>query len=397
MWSLDPTVHHLNHGSFGAVPVPVQAARLRWMEEWERRPTGFVYDTMNQILDAARAEVAAFVGSRPENLVFVRNASTGIASVIRSLEPRLGPGDEVVTTSHDYNAVRQMLVYGAERAGFRLVVADVPYPVSDRRQVTEAVLSAVTSRTRLAVIDHISSPTGVVYPIEDIVAALEPDVPVVVDGAHGPGQVPLDLTALGASWYAGNLHKWVCAPRGTAILHTRSDRIEETHPVVISHGWNDPGAKSRYHALFDWLGTDDFTAWLAAPEAIRVVGGSVAGGWPEVMRRNHELVLAARDLLGDRLGMEPTAPDDMVGSMVSFPMPDLDRPASGMSPLTFELLEAGFEVPVMVWPTWPRHVLRVSAHLYNDLDEYAALAETLSGLVGRREPRPLPASGPPPG
>jgi isopenicillin-N epimerase len=382
VWSLDPAIRHLNHGSFGAVPVPVQEVRRRWLDQWERRPTGFVYDTMQPALDEARSKVAGFVGGSADGLAFVRNASTGIASVVRSFEPRLGPGDEILTTSHDYNAVRQTLAYTADRTGARVVVADVPYPIADRADVIEAIVTAVGPRTRLAVVDHISSPTGVVFPIEDIVAALEPDVPVVVDGAHGPGQVPLDLDTLGASWYAGNLHKWVCAPRGSAFLHTRADRLDETHPVVISHGWNDPRAVNRYHALFDWLGTDDMTAWLAAPEAIRVIGEARPGGWPEVMRRNHELALSARDLICARLGQEPSAPDDMVGSMASFPMPDLEEPASGMSPLTFELLREGFEVPVVIWPEWPRHVLRISAHLYNELDEYEALAKTLSGLAG---------------
>ena len=382
MWSLDPAVHHLNHGSFGAVPVPVQEARQRWLDEWEKRPTGFIYDTMQAALDRARGDVAAFVGGSVGGMAFVRNASTGIASVVRSMESRLGPGDEILTTNHDYNAIRQTLAFTAERTGARLVVADVPYPLSDPGEVTEAVLGAAGARTRLAVVDHISSPTGLVLPIAEIVAALEPDVPVIVDGAHGPGQVPLDLEALGASWYAGNLHKWVCAPRGAAFLHTRSDRTAHTYPVVISHGWNAPDTANRYHSLFDWLGTDDMTPWLAAPEALRVVGSLEPGGWPALMRRNRELALAARDLISDRLGMDQSAPDEMVGSMASFPMPALKGHAHGMSPLTFDLLEAGFEVPVVVWPEWPRQVLRISAHAYNELSQYAALADVLSGLVG---------------
>lgn len=382
MWSLDPAVHHLNHGSFGAVPVPVQEARRRWLDEWEARPTGFVYDRLQSALDEARADVAAFVGAPVAGFAFVRNATTGVASVVRSFESELGPGDEILTTSHDYNAVRQTLVFTAQRTGARVVVADVPYPLHSPSQVTETVLAAVTPQTRLVLLDHISSPTGLIFPIEEIVSALEPEVPVVVDGAHGPGQVPLDLDALGASWYTGNLHKWVCAPRGAGFLHTRADRIDRTYPVVVSHGWNDYTAANRYHALFDWLGTDDMTPWLAAPEAIRAVGALEPGGWPALMKRNHELVLAARDLICDRLGWEASAPDSMVGAMASFELPDLTGPPiAGMAPLSGTLLEAGFEVPVVVWPEWPRQVLRVSAHAYNEIDEYAALADVLSGLV----------------
>ncbi len=391
MWSLDRSIHHLNHGSFGAVPVPVQEARRRWLDEWERATTAFVFEQMQPALDRARQVVADFVGGSPDGLAFVRNATTGVASVVRCLEPTFGPGDEIVTTSHDYNAVRQTLAFSAERTGARLVVVDVPFPLSDPDEVTEAVLAAVGPRTKLAVIDHISSPTGLVFPAADIVAALEPEVPVLVDGAHGPGQVALDLTALGASWYTGNLHKWVCAPKGSAFLHTRSDWIDRTFPVVISHGWNDRTAPSRYHALFDWLGTDDMTPWLVAPEAIETVGSLEAGGWPAVMKRNHELALAGQSVLCERLSLEAPAPPEMVGSMASVILPDLGGPPiSGMSPISGELLSLGFEVPVMVWPEWPRQVLRISAHHYNRLDEYGALADALSRLVAGTAPPPPP-------
>ena len=351
MWSLDESIHHLNHGSFGAVPIPVQEARRRWLDEWERATTAFVFERMQPALDRARQVVADFVGGSPDGLVFVRNATTGIASVVRSLEPTFGPGDEIVTTGHDYNAVRQTLAFSAERTGARVVVVDVPFPLSDPAEVTQAVLAAVGLRTKLVVIDHISSPTGLVFPVGDIVSALEPEVPVLVDGAHGPGQVAVDLRALGASWYTGNLHKWVCAPKGSAFLHTRSDWIDRTFPVVISHGWNDRTAPSRYHALFDWLGTDDMTPWLVAPEAIETVGSLEGGGWPAVMKRNHELALAGQSVLCERLGLAAPAPPEMVGAMASVILPDLGGPPiSGMSPLSGELLGLGFEVPVLVWP-----------------------------------------------
>ncbi len=387
-------MRHLNHGSFGAVPVSVQEARKRWLDEWEKATTAFVFEQMQPALDRARQAVADFVGGSPSGLAFVRNATTAVASVVRSLEPTFRPGDEIVTTSHDYNAVRQTLVFSAERTGARVVVARVPFPISDPAQVTEAVLGAVGPRTKLAVIDHISSPTGIVYPIADIVAALEPDVPVVVDGAHGPGQVPLDLVALGASWYTGNLHKWVCAPKGAAFLQTRADWTDRTYPVVISHGWNDRTAPNRYHALFDWLGTDDMTPWLVAPDAIEAVAAEDPDGWPGVMRRNHELALAAQAVLCERLGLDAPAPPEMVGSMASVILPDLGGPpVSGMSPLTGELLALGFEVPVTVWPEWPGQVLRISAYLYNRLEEYRMLADALARLsdraAGTAPPPPL--------
>lgn len=351
----------------------------------------FVTETLPAAINDARAEVASFVGASPDGFAFVRNASMAIASVVRSVECQLQPGDEIVTTSHDYNAVRQTLEYSAQLTGARVVVARVPYPISGPQEVIDSILDAVGPRTRLAVVDHIASPTGLVFPIAEIVAALEPEVPVLVDGAHGPGQVPLHIDRLGASWYAGNLHKWVCAPKGAAFLQTRPDRRETTFPVVISHGWSDSTAENRYRALFDWLGTDDFTPWLAAPEAIRVVGSLDPGGWPAVMERNHLLAVAAREVVGTRLEVDPPAPVSMMGAMASLPLPDNpETPVAGLSPLSGHLLKSGFEALVMPWPEWPRQVLRLSAHLYNDLDEYRFLAETLSELVARTSPPPLP-------
>lgn len=386
MWALSPDVHHLNHGSFGAVPTEILAKQDAWRRRWEANTTGFIMEEVQPALDRARVAVASFLEADPAGLVFVRNATSGVASVVRSMEHTLHPGDELLTTSHDYNAIRQTLEFTADRSGAKVVVPDVPFPLETPAQVTEAVLSAASDRTRLAVIDHITSPTGVVYPIEEIVAALEPDVPVVVDGAHGPGQVPLDLGRIGASWYTGNLHKWTCAPKGAAFLHSRRDRIDETVPIVISHGWNAeiPDGRSRYWALFDWLGTDDMTQWLVVPDALRLLGSLEAGGWPALMKRNHDLVVEGRDVICERLGLEAPVPDEMVGTMAAIALPDQSGPDRGeaLSPLNFELLDRGFETLVMIWPQWPNQVLRVSAHHYNTRDEYQALAETLSGLIG---------------
>jgi isopenicillin-N epimerase len=385
MWSLSPDIHHLNHGSFGAVPVPVQEARASWLRRWESATSRFIFEEFSSVIESARGEVAAFVGASTGGFAFVRNATTGIASVVRSIEPWFGPGDEIIVTSQTYNAVRQTVEFSASRTGATVVQVAIPFPIERHDQVVEAILTSVGPRTKLAVIDHISSPTALVFPLGDIVSELEPEIPVLVDGAHGPGQVPLNLEALGASWYTGNLHKWVCAPKGAAFLSTRVDRVDETFPVVISHGWNTPMVRgqSRYHALFDWLGTDDMTPWLTAPEAIRCVGAMVPGGWPEVMARNHDLVIAGRDAICESLGIGHPAPDDMVGSMAAIPLPNgVGEPLPNLlSPLTDRLLEAGFETLVYPWPEWPLQVIRISAHLYNSLDEYEKLAAVLSELV----------------
>jgi isopenicillin-N epimerase len=379
-------MHHLNHGSFGAVPLEVQARQIEWRARWEANTTGFILNEYTDALDVARQELANFVGAAPAGLVFVRNASQGVASVIRTIEPQLKPGDEIVTTDQDYNAVRQTLEFSAATRGTRVVVAEVPFPIESPDQVLNSVLNAITARTRLVVIDHIASPTGLIFPIEEIVSEVEPDVPVLVDGAHGPGQVPLSLDALGASWYTGNLHKWVCAPKGSGFLHARADRIDDTVPTVISHAWNTPivDGASRYHGLFDWVGTDDMTPWLTVPDAIGVVGRMESGGWPAVMKRNHELALEARRIICDVLAIQAPAPDEMVGSLFAIRLSDRsgEDPGGLLSPLNQELLDAGFETLVMVWPEWPHQIIRISAHLYNELDEYRLIADTLSQMGG---------------
>ena len=352
-----------------------------WRRRFEADPSRFVWRELQPAMDRSREAVGEFVGADPVGLAPVRNATTGIASVLQSFEPLLRPGDQLLTTAHDYNAVRQILRFTGERTGADVVVARVPFPIEGPDQVTEAVLAAVTPNTKLAVIDHVTSPTALVFPIEDIVAALEPDIPVLVDGAHGPGQVPLTIDDLGSSWYTGNLHKWVCAPKGAAFLHSRADRIEMTVPAVISHGYNAEvdSPEQRYHELFDWLGTDDFSAWAVVPDVLRLVGGLEAGGWDAVMKRNHDLVLEGRRVISETLGISLPAPDEMVGSMASVVLPDASGPDPGgeLSPMMGELFDAGFSTIVMNWPRWPHQLLRISAHLHNTADDYSALAAML--------------------
>lgn len=381
MWALDPDRVHLNHGSFGATPVPVLEAQRRLVDRMEAAPNRFMINELPELLDRSRQVAARFVGADRDGLVFVTNASAGIAAVLRSMEPRLSAGDEIVTQAHDYNAVRQMLHHLAGRRELTIRVAEIPFPIDSPRAAVDAVLAKVTDRTRMVVIDHITSPTGLILPVSEVIAELEPAIPVLVDGAHGPGQIPLDLESLGASWYAGNLHKWVCAPKGAGFLHTRADKRDSTVPTVISHGWNAdvPEGSTRYRQLFDWTGTDDFTAWLVVPDAIAALEAAEAGGWPAVMSRNHDLVLEGRDLLVDALGADSPVPDEMVASMAPIRLPHRDFPDPGgdLSPLMFELLDKGLETLISLWPSWPSELLRVSAHLHNSLDDYTALASAL--------------------
>jgi isopenicillin-N epimerase len=392
-WLLDPAVEFLNHGSFGACPRAVLAAQRELQEEMERQPVAFLARELPDRLDAARVELARFLGADPEGLAFVANATAGVNAVARSF--RFAPGDELLTTDHAYNACRNALEHAAEGSGARVVVAPVPFPLADPAEAVAAVLAAVTPRTRLALLDHVTSPTALVLPIAELVAALEArGVATLVDGAHAPGSVELALEALGASWYTGNLHKWVCAPKGSGFLWARADRREMTVPAVISHGWNTPRpGRSRFHDLFDWTGTFDPTAVLAVPVALATVASFVPGGWPEVRRRNRELALAARRELAAALEVPLPCPDSMIASLAALPLPDAPpgaepRGALYLTPLQ-EALMARFriEVPIVPWPRHPHRLVRISAQLYNDLAQYRRLGEALRTLLREEAPQ----------
>jgi isopenicillin-N epimerase len=384
-WLIDPDVTYLNHGSFGATPKVVLAMQNELRAQMERELVRFMVRELEPLLDEARAALGAFIGADPASLAFVPNATAGVNAVLRSLD--LDKHDELLVTSHEYNASRNALEYVAGLAGAKVVPVDVPFPIASSDEVIERVLAGVTDRTRLLVIDHVTSQTALIFPIAQIIAELrQRGIDTLVDGAHAAGMFPLNLDTLGAAYYTGNLHKWVCAPKGAAFLYVAPNRRLGIHPVVISHGYNSTRAdRSRFHLEFDWPGTLDPTAWLCVPEALRFMGSVVEGGWPEVMRRNHELALRARDLLCARLGIEHPAPDDMLGSMAAMPLPDGEACVTTSlygDPLQDALLfDHGIEVPIVPWPHAGNRVLRVSAQLYNSIEDYEKLADALDVLL----------------
>ena len=377
-WLLDPHVIQLNHGSFGATPRPVLEEQDRWRRLMEANPTGFVVDTFEPALDEARNKLCTLVGADPADLVFITNATMGVNAVVRSL--RFEPGDELLTINHVYNACRNALEYAAARSGATVVVADVPFPLGSPDLVVDALLAAVTGRTRFVLIDHVTSPTGLVLPIERIITPLEArGVTVMVDGAHGPGMVPVDLERLGASYYTGNCHKWLSSPMGSGFLWARSGLGERLIPPVISHGWNDPRTdRPRFHLLFDYMGADDPSPHLAVPAAIDFLSSLYPNGLAGTMDHNRSLALAARDLLSEFLGIDHPAPDSMIGSLAAVPLPDSKEEMGRFDPLGLRLLDKyRIQVPVFPWPRWPQHCVRISAAPYNDLDQYEALVAAL--------------------
>ncbi len=384
-WTLDPAVTFLNHGSFGACPRVVLEAQADWRARMEREPMQFMLRDRWALLDAAREAVAAFVDAPPEGLVFVRNASEGVNAVLRSVE--LAPDDELLVLDHAYGAVLNAARFVAARAGARVTRARLPWPRASVEGVVDAVLDAVTPRTRLCVLDHVTSPTGLVLPIERLVPALaERGVDTLVDGAHGPGQVEVSLRALQPAYYAANLHKWVCAPKGAAFLWVRPDRRAGLHPLTISHGHTmAEGRKARLHLEFDWTGTDDPTPWLCAPTALEVMGDLLPGGWPALRARNRAVALEARATLCAALGAVPPCEPAMVGAMAAVPLPDDPaaeaRDAFTPDPLQMALVARRIEVPIVPFPAAPERLVRVSAQLYNHARDYRRLARALTDLL----------------
>lgn len=382
LWPLDEQTTFLNHGSFGACPTSVLDAQRQFRERMEANPVKFLRRDLEPLLDEARREVGAFLGADPRRLAFLGNATSGVTTVLNSL--RLQPGDELLTTDHAYNACRIALEAAARRAGASVVVAPVPFPLAGPDEVVEAVIARTTARTKLALLDHVTSLTGLIFPIQRLVRELDQrGVDTLVDGAHAPGMLPINLAALGAAYYVGNGHKWLCAPKGVAFLHVREDRQKEIRPLVLSHGATSTRTdRSRFHLEFDWTGTADPSAWLSLPVAIRFLGSLLPGGWPQIMARNHALATEARSLVCARLGVGPPCPDDMLGALAALLLPAGGRtPAAepfAHDPWQAVLFER-FKIEVLMtgWPSPPRRLLRFSAHLYNSLPQYASLAEAV--------------------
>lgn len=394
-WGLDPEITFLNHGSYGAAPRVVLAHQDELRRRLESEPVRFMQRELEGLLDEARAALAALVGADAEDVAFVPNATTGVNTVLESLV--LQPGDELLSTDHVYNACANAMQRVAARFGAKLTIAKVPFPLISPTQVTESVLGAANERTRLCLLDHVTSPTGLVFPVETLVQELESrGVPVLVDGAHALGMLPLDLGRLGASYYTANAHKWLCTPKGSAFLHVRRDRQAALRPLVVSHGANSPRTdRSRFRLEFDWTGTQDPSAWLTIPTAIRFLKSLMPGGIPALLERNRRLALAGRDLLCAALDVRAPAPDTMLGSLASVPLPaPFSGPVSNgaLDPIHDRLFrEHRIEVPVMPWPRPGQRVLRIAAAAHNDLEQVRRLVVALEEL---RE-QPFQATGRP--
>ena len=384
-WQLDPSIDFLNHGSFGATPKTVLKAQRDWIDALERDPIRFLAPERELIpkLDEVRERVASLVNAPASSIVFVRNATDGVNAVLRSMN--LQAGDEVVITNHGYNACNNAVRFATDRCSAKTRTANIPFPIETEEDVLVNVESQLSDRTKLLVVDHVTSPTGLVFPIERIIAvAHRYGIRVLIDGAHAPGMLPLDLKALQADYYTANHHKWLCAPKASGFLYVDPRWQDEVRPTVISHGANrPPSERSKYLDEFDWVGTYDPTPVLSVPTAIDFVSQLYPGGLEELMSANRHHALEAQRILADAMNIPLPSPASMIGSLAAIPIMKVTGELSEHPALLQQRLyqEHNIEVPIFGGLSPDSCLLRVSLQAYNHLGQIERLASALRQML----------------
>ena len=363
---LDPSVTYLNHGSFGACPKPVFDVYQQFQRELEWQPVEFLGRQHDTLITGAKVALGKFLNADKDDLVFVPNATLGLNTIIRSL--KLEPGDEILTTNHEYGALNNTWAFVCQKTGAKYINYPMPLPVTTHEAFVEDFWKGVTPKTKVIYISHITSPTALIFPVKEIVRrAREAGILSIVDGAHVPGQIPLDLTDIDADFYSGNLHKWLCAPKGCAFFHARKDKQDMVEPLVISHGWTDPSFVIKNQ----WQGTRDISAFLSVPAAIKFFEDN---NWDQVRATCHELAREARKQISAMAGVEPVSPDstEWFSQMVMCPIPA----GSDVNEIKKRLWdEFKIEIPQIDWNGWK--AVRVSFQAYNTSNDLETL---LSGL-----------------
>ncbi len=374
LYLLRPDVIFLNHGSFGACPRPVFEAYQAWQLELERQPVEFLGRRHDELLAEARRALGAYVNADPDDLVFVPNATTGLNIIARSIP--IGPNDEVLATDQEYGAMDRMWRFTCLQSGGRYVRQAVPLPIQDGTDILEAVWNGVNRNTHILFISHITSSTAIINPLKSLLAcARDLGIITIVDGAHAPGQIPLNLRELGADFYVGNCHKWMMAPKGAAFLYARKEMQPLLDPLVVSWGWEPekPGP-SRFIDLHQYQGTRDISAYLSVPEAIRFMQEH---NWPQVQQECHLLLRYARERITALTGLPPLTPDtpDYYAQMAAFPLPPCN--AETLKQRLYD--DYRIEVPIIKWNG--QTLLRVSVQAYNTQADIDALIDALTVLL----------------
>ena len=380
-WNLEPSRIFLNHGSFGACPEFVIKEQRKWQDRMESEPVRFFEEEMPLLLKQSRDALADFLSCSSEDLALVPNATTGVNTILRSLI--FSKEDEILVPDHAYQACRNAIDFVASRWGANVVTVSIPFPIDGPEIVVDLMMGAATEKTKLVMIDTVTSPTGLRMPFEELTSLFEEKgIEVLLDAAHGIGMIPLHLDELGASYVTSNCHKWLCAPKGTAFLHVRSDKQHKIQPLTISHGHTFPlGTTTRFRHEFDWTGTQDISGWCTLPRVIQGMEDMFEGGWPTIMQHNHDLAIEGRNLICKTLGIEVPCPDSMIACISTLQLPGepLSHEIMHEPDPLHEILSSKYDIQVPVW-SWPSpagRYLRISAQLYNTIEEYQRLANAL--------------------
>jgi len=380
-WAINPNVMYLDHGAFGGCPITVMETQEEIRRAIEADPHDFFERRYPAAIEGAKSALAKFVNADVRGIVLVTGTTQAVNIIVQS--QKFATGDEILTTSHMYSSVKILLDSVATRDGAKVVVAEVPFPVRTKGEIFQSIMACVTERTKFALIDHVPSRTAIIFPVEELVAALAArGIDTLVDGAHVPGMLPLNISKINAPYYVGNCHKWMCTPRGVGFIHIRRDRVDRIKPLVIArspHAGN-PTAHDALEHQFDWQGTFDPSAWLSLPASIRFLETIVPGGHAALVKKNRQLAVDAGKIICQKLGIPFPCEEELTTSMLSVPLPDSFGPPSiGMLPLQLTLWEKHqIEVPIYAWPAHPKRVLRISAQAHNHLQQYASFAETLN-------------------
>jgi isopenicillin-N epimerase len=372
---LDPSVTFLNHGSFGATPKPVFYEYQRWQREMENQPVEFLGRRITQLLADSRAELGKYLGTSGDNLVYTQNVTVSLNIVARSLE--LGAGDEVLTTNHEYGAVDRTWRFLSKEHGFTYINQPITTPLTTEEKFIEDFWKGVTARTRVICLSHITSPTAIIFPIKEIIRlAREKGIITIIDGAHVPGQIPLHLDSLGADFYGGNLHKWLCAPKGAGFLYARPEMQHVLKPLIVSWGYESiTPSGSNFIDYNDWWGTRDHSAYLAVPAAIRFQSEN---SWDEVRVSCHQLVREAQKRICELSGLAPlhASTDSWFAQMAIAPLPA----HTDIVMLKARLYgEYRIEVPLLEWNG--NKLIRISVQGYNTRQDINRLLKALSKLL----------------
>lgn len=372
---LDKDVIYLNHGSFGATPRPVFESYQRWQRALEAQPTEFLGRRAGDLLEESRQVLARYLGTQAGSLVYVSNATYGLNAAARSV--RLGPGDEVLTTNHEYGALDRTWRYLARKQGFKYINQSITVPVESEQAVIDQLWQAVTPQTRVIFLSHITSPTALILPVEQICRrARAQGIITIIDGAHAPGQIPLNLDALGADFYSGNLHKWLCAPKGAAFLYVRPGMIDTIEPLVVSWGYgNEKLAVNQLVDYLEWQGTRDISAFLAVPDAIKF---QAENNWENIRAYCHALAVDSVRKISSLCGLPALSPlnEHWIMQMASAPLP-----AETDVTLFYQALYERFkiEIPVLEWHG--HKLIRCSYQAYNTPEHADALIKAVAQLI----------------